>query len=509
MLFHLLLSFYHLLHCFAKTTYISGIESQTVELPCDLEQIDNFQSTVLPDISKVVWIRHSTGDVLSFNDRILINDKRYELKRIMRRINITIVNSKENDQFIHPNTYKQSFRVWDLFIHKLSSSDADDYACDVLWTDPIVPPVKSHDNHTFEYTERDTEKNIISRNHAQFNFKLFGKRQSKKSTVQSVTLEVFEPPKFLPPISNDVLAMEGDDIELQCNARGNPTVHIRWFLRFYRVFDQHNETKTIIQRMNGDRLRISDISVRTSPDNVECVATNGINPAVSRTMKINIHSAPRVSVERKPLEEYMLKNPDTIQFTIRPFPTSIKHRTLQNERTKIICWIHANPRPEVHWIRMNDAVNFTSYSIVQHFNHKKGHQMYWWKSVLTLDMTHENIIASFRCDAKNYMGTSQAFFSFEEIITTTTTTTTPSTSSLAQLTEISPRNRARSSSEVMNEDQFNDNIKSLSKPSWWKTLFDRNTKNSLRYRNYENWPYATSQMKKSQFYKRRYLIFEF
>ena len=101
---------------------------------------------------------------------------------------------------------------------------------------------------------------------------------------QLAYLEVLEPPRIT-GTSGDQTVREGDDVVLRCDAQGHPQPTVRW----------RREDKVNIRGMEGSYsasvvgqvVSLTSVSRRDSGPYL-CIAANGVPPAVSRRVLLQV-----------------------------------------------------------------------------------------------------------------------------------------------------------------------------------------------------------------------------
>ncbi|KAI3383229.1 hypothetical protein SNEBB_010764 [Seison nebaliae] len=359
---------------------VRGINGHAVQLPCFLPNIDHFAADNIPDISKIVWMKISSGDILSFNDKSLNTDKRLRLMPVRRPLNLTVfkkltyrTNQIDNEsptfqsKVIAERFVEHYFQVWDLLIQDIEPKDADEYACDILWTEPIVVMEMKYNTNIKHHKRRfslSTVDEVSKRSNDFENLKNLLK--PIKSTLQSVKLEVLEPPRFEANTTvGHVTVREGDDVTIRCSALGNPRPKIFWF------FYQNNKLMRTIEDEQMSIFTFTDVLIGAAPNRVECVANNGVEPASSKIIRLNIEGSPTTminlskqnllkEVDLVKLNKLLNKNKNLNKKKFELFPAINQHvsRSLiigtLKETTEINCIIRTNPKDRLYWRRLRD-----------------------------------------------------------------------------------------------------------------------------------------------------------
>ncbi len=137
---------------------------------------------------------------------------------------------------------------------------------------------------------------------------------------------------------------EGDDIELICDADGRPKPTVSWYLT--KKINADNNLLVVSPTLNLRNL------TRHSHKRYECVAVNGVSPALSRTFLLN--------VEFKPvLRKLEIKN-DCEWVDARP----------ENSRGLVVgCHVNGNPAPEVVWFVNGSQLGTENTALSKYFKY--------------------------------------------------------------------------------------------------------------------------------------------
>ncbi|XP_043511439.1 protein CEPU-1-like isoform X2 [Frieseomelitta varia] len=117
---------------------------------------------------------------------------------------------------------------------------------------------------------------------------------------QTGMLSIVVPPDFIPEeTSSDVMVREGGQVKLTCRARGVPPPSISWrredgkniIIRkpFAGTALNQKSHVTSVSEYHGEELKLTKIS-RNEMGVYLCIAINGVPPAVSKRISINVHS---------------------------------------------------------------------------------------------------------------------------------------------------------------------------------------------------------------------------
>ncbi|KAK3593791.1 hypothetical protein CHS0354_014331 [Potamilus streckersoni] len=117
--------------------------------------------------------------------------------------------------------------------------------------------------------------------------------------IKKVILYVSEPAKIIGQMSaGDQVVQEGEKVILWCNVTGIPPPRVTWFRK---SIHNKNAAKEAIGN-EGEVLIIHNIT-RYCDDVYECVASNDIEPADSREMKVTVEFQPEVELFTKRMSQ--------------------------------------------------------------------------------------------------------------------------------------------------------------------------------------------------------------
>ncbi|KAI3385590.1 hypothetical protein SNEBB_010773 [Seison nebaliae] len=325
-----------------QSALIRGIYGQQIRLPCLLPNHPIFSDSN-PTISKIVWIRMKSGDILTFNTKILIDHERHRLIHNQQEMNYSYFDNDLNHRPL--NLIKLD--VLDLIINKLESSDTDDYICDILWSKSLITSSQqsSHVNTTLIDKMKFLKRSLLQNEHGD---------DSSKFTRNTIHLEVLEHPTFLSNTSTtDQNVVENSSITLRCSAVGNPPPEIRWFVKFHHVEMNHlkktvRRQTTVMLKTTGNEYQVHVDKYETTPDEYECVASNGIDPAVSRIIRLNIQGAPMCVSDQWSLDRLIGKPKKRLKKTTETMEVE------QRRTVTLNCWIRSNPHGTIFWRRLSD-----------------------------------------------------------------------------------------------------------------------------------------------------------
>jgi len=143
-----------------------------------------------------------------------------------------------------------------------------------------------------------------------------------------VMLHVKVPAQIIDELSsNDVTVQEGDTVVLTCNVTGVPKPEVTWYRR-----PHHSDIaeRQRIQEPMGEIIIISNVS-RYCDDIYECVADNGVPPAISRQMRVTVEFPPEIQMTNSRIGQ--VRGKETIlECRITAFPLAVNIWEKDNQR---------------------------------------------------------------------------------------------------------------------------------------------------------------------------------
>ncbi|KAH9519064.1 hypothetical protein Btru_009029 [Bulinus truncatus] len=281
---------------------VTVVAGDTAILPCSVENLGDYMLT---------W-DSPAYTVLSFMDRILINDDRLSVKR-------------------------PSLKDLNLHIRKVRAEDAGYYRC-MIGTNPV-----------------------------------------KSSRVW---LEVHEPPTEPPTIiglwstPTTINVKEHTKVDLVCDVTGKPKPSVTWSRVSTGQWPDQGPAghRKVISSKDGAVLVLPNIT-RYSDGVYECVAFNGVDPAATRKIYVNVQFAPEVT-----LATHQMGQP-------------------KGKGTVLACEVVANPHPVSGWRRNGKVLTQSTNHYVVAFNEKN-------KIILNLKIhnVQEADYGEYECFAENLLG---------------------------------------------------------------------------------------------------------
>ncbi|XP_046370060.1 lachesin-like isoform X2 [Haliotis rufescens] len=227
---------------------------------------------------------------------------------------------------------------------------------------------------------------------------------TKPVKIQTVVLNILVPPRILGAQSDtEVVVNEGLSVSLSCNVSGIPRPTVMW----YKKPTQIGQTKERIG-FSGEVLMIHNVT-RYCGGKYECVADNGVPPAVKRQINVGVKFPPEIHIHNKRIGQ--VRGKDTI----------------------LECVVTAHPQGVSVWKFENRPLPTTMQKYRVEVFEEGSHTI---TLSLRISQLSEDDYGEYTCVASNSMGSdSKRTLLYEHIIptkppTTTTTTTKATTTSL-------------------------------------------------------------------------------
>lgn len=151
---------------------------------------------------------------------------------------------------------------------------------------------------------------------------------------QLAYLDVMEPPSILPAgmgTSHDQTVGEGEDVMLACKPEGHPPPRVNWRREDGLKIRDSASGRYLDMMMDQQLISLTSVTRRDSGAYL-CIASNGVPPAVSRRIMLEVMVAPVVSLE----EELVTAQVGT--------------------NVRLGCSVEANPDPILSWANNNRAI---------------------------------------------------------------------------------------------------------------------------------------------------------
>ncbi|KAK2583266.1 hypothetical protein KPH14_009276 [Odynerus spinipes] len=139
-------------------------------------------------------------------------------------------------------------------------------------------------------------------------------------------LQVHVPPSIIDKdTSTDMVVREATNVTLTCKAKGYPTPFILWRRADGKPINYNGASVTAI---DGEVLHFVKIS-RLHMGSYLCIASNGVQPSVSKAVVLNVHFPPMLSIPNQ-LEGAYIGQDVTLECHIEAFPSAINYWTTEN-----------------------------------------------------------------------------------------------------------------------------------------------------------------------------------
>ncbi|XP_046547554.1 opioid-binding protein/cell adhesion molecule homolog isoform X1 [Haliotis rubra] len=235
---------------------------------------------------------------------------------------------------------------------------------------------------------------------------------TKPVKIQTVVLNILVPPRILGAQSDtEVVVNEGLSVSLSCNVSGIPRPTVMW----YKKPTQPGQSKdsefcpaTARIGFSGEVLMIHNVT-RHCGGKYECVADNGVPPAVKRQINVGVKFPPEIHIHNKRIGQ--VRGKDTI----------------------LECVVTAHPQGVSVWKFENRQLPKALQKYRVEVFEEGSHTI---TLSLRISKLNEHDYGEYTCVASNSMGSdSKRTLLYEHIIptkppTTTTTTTRATTTSL-------------------------------------------------------------------------------
>ncbi|XP_011298564.1 protein amalgam [Fopius arisanus] len=205
-----------------------------------------------------------------------------------------------------------------------------------------------------------------------------------KSQTGMLFIEV--PPDFIPEqTSGDVSIREGGQVKLTCRATGVPLPQINWHREdgqdivirdpTFPPSDQKLKAKAVTKH-HGEELRLTKVS-RNDMGAYMCIASNGVPPAISKRITINVHFPPVIHVPN--------------QLVAAPRGTDVA----------LECQVEASPKSINYWVKdSGDMIISSSKYEAQTISLST----FKTRMILTIHDLQDHDFGTYTCTAKNSLG---------------------------------------------------------------------------------------------------------
>ncbi|XP_071582844.1 lachesin isoform X2 [Temnothorax nylanderi] len=226
---------------------------------------------------------------------------------------------------------------------------------------------------------------------------------------QTGMLSIVVPPDFDPEAtSSDMMVGEGGQVKLTCRARGVPEPRVSWrredgkniIIRepFAGSAPNQKSHVRIVSEFSGEELKLTKIS-RNEMGVYLCIASNGVPPAVSKRISINVHFPPVIHVPN--------------QLVGAPLGTDVI----------LECFVEASPMSINYWVK--DPKGAMIISSVRHNVQMTTKSPFEVRMSLMIRNLQKNDVGTYRCAAKNSLGEVESSIRLYEISGPAKTQTPP------------------------------------------------------------------------------------
>uniref|UniRef100_A0A1I7Z2J4 Lachesin n=1 Tax=Steinernema glaseri TaxID=37863 RepID=A0A1I7Z2J4_9BILA len=193
------------------------------------------------------------------------------------------------------------------------------------------------------------------------------------SRIGHLTLKI--PPTVSRTTASAVEVREGHNVTLRCNAHGSPEPTVIWRRQDRQIIRFNGATGYGASVYNGSELRLSKVSRKHMSEYV-CVASNGIPPDESWTVKLHVTFEPIVIPKAKEVSAAL------------------------GSLVRLVCNVDAWPRPSFSWtFNGKEIYNAGKYSLEHSVSEK-----YKTIHILEIKEVGPTQFGTYRCAAKNDNG---------------------------------------------------------------------------------------------------------
>ncbi|XP_076292249.1 lachesin isoform X2 [Lasioglossum baleicum] len=275
----------------------------------------------------------------------------------------------------------------------------------VGWVKADTKAIQAIHEHVITHNKRIS---VSHSDHTMWNLHIKGVQQEDEGVYmcqintnpmkwQTGTLSIIVPPDFIPEdTSSDVMEREGGQVRLTCRARGVPPPRVSWrredgkkiIIRQPFAGSGQNQKShvTSAYEAEGEELNLTKIS-RNEMGVYLCIASNGVPPAVSKRIFINVHFPPVIQVPN--------------QLVGAPLSTDVA----------LECFVEASPKAINYWEKDNGMIVASQQYDVQ----AVAKSQFEVKMVLTIRNLQKNDLGTYKCVAKNSLGDVESSIRLYEI----------------------------------------------------------------------------------------------
>ncbi|XP_032670656.1 lachesin-like [Odontomachus brunneus] len=286
----------------------------------------------------------------------------------------------------------------------------------VGWVKADTKAIQAIHDHVITHNQRVT---VSHSDHTMWNLHIKGVQredgglymcQINTDPMKSQTgmLTIVEPPDIIPEgTSSDMNVGEGGQVKLTCRARGVPAPRVSWrredgkniIIREQSAVSGQNQKSYVTASVTeylGEDLKITKIS-RNEMGVYLCIASNGIPPAVSKRIFINVHFSPVIHVPN--------------QLVGAPLGTDVV----------LECYVEASPKSINYWVNDKGAMIISS---VRHDVQAVTRSQFEVRMTLTIRNLQKHDVGTYRCAAKNSLGDVESSIRLYDIAAPAKTQTT-------------------------------------------------------------------------------------
>ncbi|EFN64348.1 Lachesin [Camponotus floridanus] len=287
----------------------------------------------------------------------------------------------------------------------------------VGWVKADTKAIQAIHDHVITHNKRVT---VSHSDHSMWNLHIKGVQkedgglymcQINTDPMKSQTgmLSIVVPPDFDPDAtSSDMMVGEGGQVKLTCRARGVPEPRVSWRREDGRNIiirepfagsapNQKSHVSSVTEFL-GEELKLTKIS-RNEMGVYLCIASNGVPPAVSKRIYINVHFPPVIHVPN--------------QLVGAPLGTDVV----------LECFVEASPMSINYWVKdPKGAMIITSVRYDVQAVPKSPFEV---RMILTIRNLQKHDVGTYKCAAKNSLGEVESNIRLYEISGPTKTQTWP------------------------------------------------------------------------------------
>ncbi|KAK0081797.1 hypothetical protein PV325_011546 [Microctonus aethiopoides] len=265
-------------------------------------------------------------------------------------------------------------------------------------------------------------------------FTYYGGISEGYTHVGTLTIEV--PPDFVADeTSGDVMIGEGGQVKLICRAKGVPQPRVNWrredgkdiIIRESVSVSNGQKSKsklaTAIGEYHGEELRLTKIS-RHDMGAYLCIASNGVPPAIIIGTQLAVRDfrkdSLRVGCSRRQRKEQMRETGCgkivmlLLDFTVPPVihvPNQLVGAPLGTD-VSLECFVEASPKSINYWMKDNEEMIIASSRRDVQAVFKSSFQV---RMLLNIRNLQKQDLGSYRCVAKNSLGSVDVSIRLSEI----------------------------------------------------------------------------------------------